>query len=197
MSVFSFAVLLFSSVPILFTMAPRNIKAVLLALVACLSPQAAAQAGYNATNTSTALPVVDLGYELHQATSFNSTGSAYSFTNIRYAAPPTGENRFRAPVAPASNRAVVQTGSPDRICAQANPAWLAIAGLYIPEYLAGQTVFNASSFPASNSSAASSIPVQDPRTTEDCLFLDVVVPQAIFENAGNGYGAPVMVWIYG
>lgn len=37
----------------------------------------------------------------------------------------------------------------------------------------------------------------DPRTTEDCLFLDVVVPQAIFDQAGSGEGAPVMVWIYG
>lgn len=37
----------------------------------------------------------------------------------------------------------------------------------------------------------------DPRTTEDCLFLDVVVPKAIYEAAGTGAGAPVMVWIYG
>ena len=33
--------------------------------------------------------------------------------------------------------------------------------------------------------------------TEDCLFLDVVVPQKIFEGAGKGKGAPVLVWIYG
>ena len=45
----------------------------------------------------------------------------------------------------------------------------------------------------------------DPATTEDCLFLDVVVPQAIFDNANNRYrkrqgwtdhrgGAPVVIW---
>jgi carboxylesterase type B len=37
----------------------------------------------------------------------------------------------------------------------------------------------------------------DPRTTEDCLFLDVFVPKHIFSNrnnTGNGTGAAVLVW---
>ena len=76
------------------------------------------------------LPIVDLGYEFQQATLFNSTGGFYNFSNIRYAAPPLGDLRFSAPQAPAVNRSTVQTGLPDRICAQANPAWLAIAGQY-------------------------------------------------------------------
>lgn len=33
------------------------------------------------------LPVVDLGYERHQAAFFNETGQFYNFSNIRYAAP--------------------------------------------------------------------------------------------------------------
>jgi carboxylesterase type B len=45
----------------------------------------------------------------------------------------------------------------------------------------------------------------DPRTTEDCLFLDVIVPQKIFHRAqqrkvdfvAKQKLAPVMVWIYG
>lgn len=43
----------------------------------------------------------------------------------------------------------------------------------------------------------------DPRTSEDCLFLDVVVPQKIFDRAQNESFvpkkalAPVLVWIYG
>ena len=41
----------------------------------------------------------------------------------------------------------------------------------------------------------------DPRTSEDCLFLDVVVPTSIFKEAiprkQPGKGAPVLVWIYG
>jgi acetylcholinesterase len=38
---------------------------------------------------------------------------------------------------------------------------------------------------------------RDPRENEDCLFLDVMVPKKVFENAGTGRGAPVMVYIYG
>ena len=47
------------------------------------------------------------------------------------------------------------------------------------------------------------IPPQDPRITEDCLVLDVFVPEKVFSsNTGirsgnNTGGAPVMVWIYG
>ena len=80
---------------------------------------------------SSALPVVDLGYELQQATVYNSTGGYYNFSNIRYAAPPTGNLRFQAPQPPAQNRGEVQTGSPDRICAQASPAWELIAAQYV------------------------------------------------------------------
>lgn len=96
----------------------------------------------------------------------------------------------------------VNNGSVGRICPQANPGWELIAAQFIPSYLAG-IPFNASSLgsPSSNSSSAPKLPPLDPRTTEDCLFLDVVVPQAIFRNAcnttNNTSGAPVLVWIYG
>ncbi|KAK4981106.1 hypothetical protein LTR66_010207 [Elasticomyces elasticus] len=163
-------------------------KQVLVASLALLGFAAAQNAS---------LPVVDLGYELHRATLYNSTGGFYNFSNIRYAAPPTGANRFAAPKPPAVNRTTIQTGSPDRICPQAGPAWLAIAAQYIPLYLQGQTQFNASSFSSAASNGSSALPEQDPRTTEDCLFLDVVVPEQIFNSADKGYGAPVLVWIYG
>ena len=64
---------------------------------------------------------------------------------------------------------------------------------FITAYSLGQTEFNESSFDTDTGPA----PPLDPRTTEDCLFLDVVVPQNIFDNRGNGDGAPVLVWIYG
>ena len=64
----------------------------------------------------------------------------------------------------------------------------------MPLYLAGQTEFNESSF---NTSTGGGLPPVDPRTTEDCLFLDVVVPKTIYDSAGSDQGAPVMVWIYG
>lgn len=42
----------------------------------------------------------------------------------------------------------------------------------------------------------SGLAAPDPRTTEDCLFLDVISPKAILENK-SGKKAPVLVWIYG
>ncbi|KAL1651391.1 hypothetical protein SLS58_000731 [Diplodia intermedia] len=88
------------------------------------------------------------------------TRSYYNFSNIRYAAPPVGDLRFKAPVLPVTNRSVINDGSVDRICPQVS---------------------------STNSS------YRDPRETEDCLFLDVIVPQKVF----HGKGAPVLVWIYG
>ncbi|KAK5113500.1 hypothetical protein LTR62_003369 [Meristemomyces frigidus] len=173
-----------------------------LGALAALSTLVAAQGSYgsssNSSSSSGSLPIVDLGYELHQAALYNSTGGFYNFSNIRYAAPPLGENRFTVPKAPAVNRSSVQTGSQGRICPQANPAWLLIAGAYIPQYLAGKTNFTEAEFANLTSSASSGgLPAQDPRTTEDCLFLDVVVPEQIFNSRDSGYGAPVLVWIYG
>jgi carboxylesterase type B len=40
----------------------------------------------------------------------------------------------------------------------------------------------------------SGIPAPDPRTSEDCLFLDVVVPESIFTKKSSL--ALVLVWIY-
>lgn len=41
------------------------------------------------------------------------------------------------------------------------------------------------------------LPPQSPLVSEDCLFLDVFVPEDILSKADKGYGAPVLVWIYG
>ena len=109
----------------------------------------------------------------------------YNFSNIRYAAAPTGSNRFKPPLNPPVNRDV-QTGLQEVICPQANPGWVAIAGAV----LSGQNITGTGVPPFS----ASDIPPVDPRTTEDCLFLDVVVPTAVYENKTGG--APVVVWIH-
>jgi carboxylesterase type B len=53
-----------------------------------------------------------------------ATGGFYTFSNVRYAAPPTGDLRFRAPQKPSSNRCVVQTGNVGRICPQSLPQWI-------------------------------------------------------------------------
>lgn len=129
-----------------------------------------------------------------------STGGFYNFSNIRYAQPPVGDLRFRAPVPPQSRNTTVDNGSVGRICPQANPAWELVAAVFDPDYLEGKP-FNLSATMAGLASESGSLPSLDPRTTEDCLFLDVVVPHSILKLASNSvnftYGAPVLVWIYG
>lgn len=120
----------------------------------------------------------------------------YNFSNVRFAAPPLGDRRFRAPVPPEQNRSSVQTGDIGRICPQASPIWSThIATAFVPSYLDNKP-FNGS---LDVSSYPYDPPKHDPRTTEDCLFLDVVVPKSIFDKAQIAAPklAPVLVWIYG
>ncbi|KAL2827732.1 alpha/beta-hydrolase [Aspergillus cavernicola] len=139
-----------------------------------------------AQTNSSHLPIVDLGYELHQAISYEEHVGVYNFSNIRFAAAPVGDLRFRAPAPPIVNRTTAQTGSEARICPQALPSWMP------------QSMSNAISY-VSNGSITSMGPVlMDPRASEDCLFLNVVVPKKIFKTSGKKMkGAPVLVWIYG
>ncbi|KAJ5117368.1 Alpha/Beta hydrolase protein [Penicillium atrosanguineum] len=144
----------------------------------------------------TELPVVDLGYALHRATSLNVTGNFYNFSNIRYGAPPTGNLRFRAPQPATTNRSEVHDGSVGRICPQAYPKWFSLETAFMASYLDG-VPFNESTNPADYPFVP--LPT-DPRTTEDCLFLDVLVPKEVMDKKGHariGKGAPVLVWIYG
>ncbi|MCJ1467118.1 hypothetical protein MMC07_005740 [Pseudocyphellaria aurata] len=157
-------------------------------------------------NSKSILPTVDLGYEIHQASSLDasalqtyiSAGGYYNFSNIRYAEPPVGELRFRAPVPPRARNKTVNQGEIGRICPQADPAWLLIAAQFLPAYLAGKP-FNGSAAEAALAASSIKPPPQDPRTSEDCLFLDVIVPQKVFSQARNAVkpAAPVLVWIYG
>lgn len=165
------------------------------------------------------LPIVDLGYELHQAYSFNVStfnccpissisqsskyvqpeGDFYNFSNIRYAEPPVGELRFRAPIPPRTRTKTIDQGKIGRVCPQANPGWSAIALQFVPAYLAGKT-FDVSALESTLTNVSSSPPPpQDPRESEDCLFLDIVVPRKVFEQAApyRKPSAPVLVWIYG
>ncbi|OJD32155.1 carboxylesterase family protein [Diplodia corticola] len=161
---------------------------------ATLLPLAAAFA--SAQNSSSSLPIVDLGYQLQQASGFNETAAYYNFSNIRYAAPPVADLRFRAPVSPVTDRSSVQDGSELRICHQANPAWAAIAAEWLPGYLVAGILPNVSATGTTATTGTANITTL-PGETEDCLFLDVVVPEKIFERAGNASGAPVIVWIHG
>ncbi|CAK3970432.1 hypothetical protein DOTSEDRAFT_38631 [Lecanosticta acicola] len=146
----------------------------------------------SAAAQNASLPTVDLGYNVQQATTYDTSAKTYWFNNIRYAKAPLGDLRFRAPQAPDVDRSVVQNGSVSRTCPQAYPSWLGTSTSYIPQFLMGKT-----NFTLPNTTAAAAPPALNPDETEDCLFLDVVVPEAIFEQAGKGYGSPVLVWIYG
>ncbi|PVH72304.1 alpha/beta-hydrolase [Cadophora sp. DSE1049] len=149
----------------------------------------------HAQNSS--LPEVDLGYEIYRAGSFNSTGNYYSFPNIRYAAPPVGDLRFAPPQAPAENRSSVNTGSTSRICPQATPRWQTAAQPFIGSLALGLPYNSSVPYVPSSANTSSVVPAPDPTENEDCLFLDVVVPEGILTNAGQGFGSPVLVWIYG
>ncbi|KAJ8103668.1 Alpha/Beta hydrolase protein [Lipomyces tetrasporus] len=116
-----------------------------------------------------------------------STTSA-TFATLRL---PLGDLRFRASIPPQTDRSLVQTGSIGRICPAAYPVWEEdIALQWVSSVLLGTTFTgstNISSYPSDSTPG-------DPRTIEDCLFLDVVVPKDVFEKQGK---ASVLVWIYG
>ena len=76
-----------------------------------------------AVRSSGHLPIIDLDYQLHQASFFNDTAGYYNFSNVRYAAPPIGALRFAAPQPPSIDRSIIHTGTVGHICPQANPAW--------------------------------------------------------------------------
>ena len=123
----------------------------------------------------------------------------YNFSNIRYAEPPVGELRFRASVPPRNRSKVIDHGKIARICPQGSTSWGAVSFEFLAAYFAGKT-FNASAFNfALENSLSSPPPPQDPRISEDCLFLNIIVPQKVFEQAAPHRKplAPVLVWIHG
>ena len=80
--------------------------------------------------------------------------------------------------------------------AAANPGWLQIAGAFIGPYLQNDTSGFYQKYPSSASFPSPPVPPADPSETEDCLFLDVQVPEPIFRKRETAK-APVLVWIYG
>lgn len=83
--------------------------------------------------------------------------------------------RFLAPSPPGVDRSKIQNAS-DVICPQAYPKWLT-AGAVTPF-------------------TPADIPPVDPRTSEDCLFLDVLLPKGVWKTRQSSR-APVVVWIHG
>lgn len=142
------------------------------------------------------LPVVDLGYELHRAASYDQATDIYTFTNIRYAQAPVGDLRFRAPLPPLPNRDTIQNGSGTRICPQGVPEWQARAFGPFVEYTSGRRNFSLAAWVADVANATAPPINFTAGNTEDCLFLDVHVPRTVLEAAQRCRAtAPVLVWV--
>lgn len=84
-----------------------------------------------------------------------------------------------------------------RICPQAGPAWGQAATQFLGSILLGSPINSTQIYTPPGANSSSPIPARDPRESEDCLFLDVFVPEDVLSKAGQGFGAPVLVWIYG
>ncbi|KAI4166703.1 MAG: hypothetical protein LQ343_007826 [Gyalolechia ehrenbergii] len=126
-------------------------------------------------------PTVDLGYSRYRPTDLNYTGQYYNFSNIRYAAPPVGNLRWRAPQHPPTDRKHIKDGSLGSICPQAAPLW----------FDEGNTALGtlAAVIPPATSSQAES---------EDCLFLDVIAPTKSFPTRNSKKTlVPVLFNIHG
>ncbi|KAJ7307855.1 Alpha/Beta hydrolase protein [Mycena albidolilacea] len=113
-------------------------------------------------------PIVDLGYAQYQGT-VNTANNVTHFLGIRYAAPPSGDLRFRAPQPPANMSGVQQATIQPNECFQGST---------------GRSPTN---------------PLKGRATqvieTEDCLFLNVYYPSN--EVGGPLNNLPTLVWIHG
>ncbi|VDC03533.1 unnamed protein product [Peniophora sp. CBMAI 1063] len=117
---------------------------------------------------NTTLKVADLGDVTYQS-DVNLDVGVTSFLGIRYAAPPIGDLRFRAPQAAEVTGSLNATAQPDE-CWQGNPG----SNATTPYRLSKRDV------------AAQN---------EDCLFLNVHVPTDL--DLSSGAKLPVIVWIHG
>jgi carboxylesterase type B len=129
------------------------------------------------------------------------TASYYNFSNIRYGDPATGLHRFKAPKAVTTTNRTLNNGQVASRCPQTHPFWLydgAKIAQGVPASQLQPVQFN-----------ISEIPPMDPEESEDCLFLDVMVPLKIFNSVPRretskrhtkevaSKAAPVLVWIDG
>jgi carboxylesterase type B len=116
------------------------------------------------------------------------TDSYYTFSNIRYAAPPTGSLRWREPVPPNKNRTSIQSNSQVITCPQGTPTWQIRTSSSLNTYLDTGVVPHIS---------YSNLTTMLQSGQEDCLFLDVFAPRSVFDNVDSGRQVPVLVWIHG
>ncbi|KAL8850387.1 MAG: hypothetical protein Q9221_004707 [Calogaya cf. arnoldii] len=147
----------------------------------CSSMQVPLGLGFDKT---AGLPILTLPYATYRAASYNPNGDIYTFKNVRFAAPPTGNRRWARPAPPLPEPGI-QDGSYGPICKQAplkgpqltGPGAKLPLGRALNQYLAGIPV---PSFEAAD---------------EDCLFLDLRIPAAAIKDPS--LKLPVISWFYG
>ncbi|KAH7029042.1 Alpha/Beta hydrolase protein [Microdochium trichocladiopsis] len=124
---------------------------------------------------------VNLDYEVHQG-NLNVTGGYYIFDNIPYAQQPVNELRFAKPQPITATSSTLNVGGGgDLQCIQSYPQWiidLQARSNGISSELMAQVLYNQAG------------------QTEECLLLNVYVPQKIFAK-GDRAKASVLVWIHG
>lgn len=135
-----------------------------LALLCLLSRQC--------TASTPEFPTVDLGYARHEPTYVNqstTTNTSFaSYMNIRFAQPPLGDLRFKRPVTPPPEADGVQDGVVPLNSTNCLQSWP--AGFIVPPGMNGTTW-----------------------GSEDCLFLDVMVPEGVDPDSP----VPVLHWVFG
>lgn len=118
----------------------------------------------------------------------------YNFSNIRYAQPPIGQLRFAAPKAIEGVSKKINDGSVGVICPQGVAGWNSGSNAFVKAYTNGDP-FAEAAILGERAQQSAKIPPLDPRTTEDCLFLDVFVPKKVFDSMESGAKAPVYLWV--
>ena len=145
-------------------------------------------------------------------THFKPKTNLYVFSDIRYAEPPVGDLRFAAPIPPKGRSSPIKNGTGAPFCYQALPLWAGVTEYFQSSVDSGQP-FNQTLVEEQLAIGGPGNLIQEPNMTEDCLFLDLYVPQAIFQKAttskdrgerdfeaedGDGSGGvPVLIWIHG
>ncbi|VDB85877.1 unnamed protein product [Peniophora sp. CBMAI 1063] len=123
--------------------------------------------------------VVDLGYAKYQSDIIYDD-NVLSFLGIRYAAPPVGDLRWRAPQAPAQVAGIQNATTQPPQCMQA-PGVVGFPGMSLVN-------------PFRKRDAVNTVFEQPPTVTdEDCLFLNIHTPS----NYTSDAKLPVVVWIHG
>ena len=117
--------------------------------------------------------VIDLGYAKHAPSWTNQTNwgtTLLNYNNIRYAQPPLGDLRFRKPAVPPPGSAGISFGnltvSNDRFLPPSSEPPPSFPSSWHTDCVSSATI--GSPFPLLNGSTWG---------TEDCLFLNVVVPE--------------------